>query len=269
MALVSRRTTQPTLPFDEHANASQTRAPRATPPRRGEVPRAVVDRETRTSPIAFVLVRSPRARRYILRLRPDGVVRVTIPFRGSRREALDVIERHRLWIERQWRQRAAVDGERGTWRDGTSILFRGGEVALLVAATASGARIEFADQVVSALDPQQVRAAVERRLRDLACEELEPRLRSLAEQFGVSVTHVTVRDQRTRWGSCSRSGRISLNWRLVQMPPFVCDYILLHELMHTRQANHSRRFWREVETVCPGYREAEQWLRHNGRTLWS
>jgi len=74
-----------------------------------------------------------------------------------------------------------------------------------------------------------------------------------------------VRNQRTRWGSCSRRGVISLNWRLIQLPAFVSDYVVLHELMHRRQLNHSDKFWREVEQVCPDYRSAERWLKqHSG-----
>jgi hypothetical protein len=220
------------------------------------------------SPIAYVLVRSPRARRYILRLRPDGVVRVTIPARGSRREALEVIERNRSWIERQWRQRMAERRAHDLWQDGTRILFRGHEVTLAVWSTHDGWLVRFADQTVRVGPNIRIRDAVEGRLRDLAEHELAPRLRDFARQHGLAVKQVTVRNQRTRWGSCSRRGSISLNWRLVQMPPSVCDYILLHELMHIRQANHSRRFWREVEAVCPDFRDAETWLRRTGRTLW-
>jgi len=75
------------------------------------------------------------------------------------------------------------------------------------------------------------------------------------------VKRVTVRGQRTRWGSCSRRGTISLNWRLIQTPEDVRDYIILHELAHLRQMNHSDRFWREVERLCPDYRSAERWLK--------
>jgi predicted metal-dependent hydrolase len=76
-----------------------------------------------------------------------------------------------------------------------------------------------------------------------------------------------VRDQRSRWGSCSRSGSITLNWRLVQMPPFVRDYIVIHELMHRREMNHSPRFWRHVAAACPRHLEARKWLRTEGKKL--
>jgi hypothetical protein len=91
---------------------------------------------------------------------------------------------------------------------------------------------------------------------------------ALAAQHELAYERVTVRGQRSRWGSCSRKGTISLNFRLIQLPPEVCDYILIHELMHLRQQNHSRRFWRLVEKACPEFREAERWLRTHGTMLF-
>jgi predicted metal-dependent hydrolase len=105
------------------------------------------------------------------------------------------------------------------------------------------------------------------RLRTAAAAALPCRLRALAAAHGLRVARVTIRNQHTRWGSCSRSGSVSLNWRLVLMPDPVRDYVLIHELMHLRHANHSRRFWRAVEEACPWYREARRWLRKHGDTL--
>ena len=88
-----------------------------------------------------------------------------------------------------------------------------------------------------------------------------------AAQHQLIVRRVSVRNQKSRWGSCSRKGTISLNWRLVQSPPFVLDYIILHELMHLRHMNHSTRYWREVQRVCPDYQNAERWLKQNAALL--
>jgi predicted metal-dependent hydrolase len=88
-----------------------------------------------------------------------------------------------------------------------------------------------------------------------------------ATQHELPVKRVTVRNQRSRWGSCSRRGTISLNWRLIQAPGFVRDYIILHELAHLRHMNHSRRYWAEVERLCPGYLEAERWLKRHSALL--
>ena len=112
-----------------------------------------------------------------------------------------------------------------------------------------------------------LRPAVERHLRSLAARELPARVWELAQARGFPVRRVTVRNQRSRWGSCSRKGTISLNWRLLQAPPFVRDYIVLHELAHLKEMNHSHRFWAEVESLCPGYADAERWLKQHASLL--
>lgn len=100
-------------------------------------------------------------------------------------------------------------------------------------------------------------------LRRRARIELTARLRTLAAQHGFEAGRVTIRDQRSRWGSCSPSGDISLNWRLVTMPDAVRDYVLLHELAHLREPNHSRRFWRLMSQICPDWRDARRWLQEH------
>jgi predicted metal-dependent hydrolase len=104
-------------------------------------------------------------------------------------------------------------------------------------------------------------------LRAQALAELPPRLLELAGQHGLTVARVSVRNQRWRWGSCSPNGHICLNWRLVQMPPWVRDYVMIHELMHLKRMDHSRKFWKLVERACPSYLEARAWLRANQLAL--
>jgi predicted metal-dependent hydrolase len=96
----------------------------------------------------------------------------------------------------------------------------------------------------------------------------DPAFLGLAERYGITVTRVLVRNQRSRWGSCSRRGTITLNWRLVLVPDFVREYVMLHELMHRRELNHSARFWRLVADVCPRMDEAVRWLRIDGARLF-
>jgi predicted metal-dependent hydrolase len=229
------------------------------------VPPPTTGRSTTSDRIDFV--RTPRARRYILRIRPDGSLRVTVPRWGSRREARDFVARQRRWIEQE-RQRVLQEHGSREWQDGSEILLRGERVRVTVAREAEGVAILYGDRRVSARNADDVRAAIEQDLRQLAREELEPRLRALAAQHDLRPGRVSIRNQRSRWGSCAREGNIALNFRLVQMPPAVCDYVLLHELMHLRQQNHSRRFWRLVEQVCPGVKEAERWLRVQGKALF-
>lgn len=105
-------------------------------------------------------------------------------------------------------------------------------------------------------------------LRARAARELPPALRELAARHDITVTAVSVRNQRSRWGACSARGAITLNWRLVFVPDFVREYVMLHELMHRKELNHSRRFWRLVAEVCPRHREARQWLLREGQELF-
>jgi predicted metal-dependent hydrolase len=117
------------------------------------------------------------------------------------------------------------------------------------------------------LAPSTVSADDLRTLKTRARMELPSRLLDMASAFGLHVARVSIRNQRTRWGSCGRDGHICLNWRLVLMPAWVSDYVLVHELMHLKRLDHSPAYWRLVAAACPSYRDARAWLRLNGPTL--
>jgi predicted metal-dependent hydrolase len=223
-------------------------------------------RATESHPvIEFVRVR--RARRYILRVRPDGTLRVTVPRGGSRREAEQFVQKHQRWISGE-RQRVQVEHAPRQWQHGSEILLHGTRVQIAVEADPVERVIRYGPRTITAPADADVRATVEDDLRELARAELIPRLRELATLHNLHVGSVSIRNQRSRWGSCARSGNIALNFRLVQMPAYVRDYVLVHELMHLKQQNHSRRFWRLVEAVYPDFREAERWLRLEGKSLF-
>lgn len=105
--------------------------------------------------------------------------------------------------------------------------------------------------------------------RQRAAEQLPGELLALARVHGIEVTRVSVRNQRSRWGACSSTGQITLNWRLVLVPDFVREYVMIHELMHRREMNHSKRFWKHVMAACPRTSEARAWLRREGRQLFT
>ena len=132
----------------------------------------------------------------------------------------------------------------------------------------------FADRQRAWIDKQLARLQAERAepreqlsqeetraLRSRAKRELPDRLLHLARQFGLRVSRVSVRNQQSRWGSCSPNGHICLNWRLVTMPDWVRDYVIVHELMHLKRLDHSQKFWKLVAAACPQYQEARAWLR--------
>lgn len=179
--------------------------------------------ESAPSP-AILLARHPRARRYVIRVGDDGRVRVTIPRWGSKRGALAFAEQERAWIEKQRRKMRE-------WQ-----------------------------QRKHARDGQEGQAARQQWIAR-AKVELPARLLQLAAKCGLRVAKVSVRNQKWRWGSCSRDGHICLNWRLVKLPDAVRDYVLIHELMHLRRMDHSPKFWALVERACPEYRQLRRQLR--------
>ena len=110
-------------------------------------------------------------------------------------------------------------------------------------------------------------AAQEQELRERAKSVLAQRTAYFARQVGVTYGRITVRDQKTRWGSCSQTGNLNFNFRLILAPPEVLDYVVVHELCHRRQMNHSAQFWQEVAQVLPDYRKRKAWLTENGWRL--
>lgn len=180
-------------------------------------------------PARIVFVRHRRARRFVLRVLDDGRVRVTLPRWAAQREAQAFVDSNTAWIADQRARRTPPAAA------ATSVL----------------------------------RPLVHRWHRRRAERDLPARLLALAQTHDIAVARVSVRDQRSRWGACSSRGTITLNWRLILVPDFVCEYVLLHELMHRRELNHSRRFWRLVAACCPRHLEARRWLKTEGKRLWA
>jgi predicted metal-dependent hydrolase len=216
----------------------------------------------------IVFERSTRAERYRLTLRRDGVAVATIPPRGSEREARAFVAQHRDWLERARARQRQKPRAASVWTLGTHVLWRGEMAEIRRAADGERPQVCVASDVfrVPRLDGD-LRPTLEAHFLRRAKIELPARTWELAAETGMAVKEVAVRNQRTRWGSCTQGGIISLNWRLIQAPDSVRDYVIYHELMHLREMNHSARFWRRVEEVCPAWREAESWLKRNGSLL--
>ena len=201
----------------------------------------------------------PNARRYILRVNAAGNGGcVTIPRGGSLAEARIFAKRNAPWLELRLRQRREAAKE--TVAPG-KILFRGEELDIH---TPSPSLPTFFHSFPMEKEDE---AQLKRALWQLAWRELPGRVGELAAQHGLAMKRVSVRNQRSRWGSCSARGVVSLNWRLVQTPDFVRDYIIVHELMHLRQMNHSSRYWKLVYEAFPRTDAAEKWLKQHAGLL--
>jgi predicted metal-dependent hydrolase len=174
---------------------------------------------------------------------------------------MEFVRRNSAWIEKQLEKRAAEPVRSRAWVEGTEILLRGEKVVLRVVSFAGLKVIQFDDHTIPLSgEVSDLRTEVEAYLWGLAEKELVARTLQFAGHLKLAVRRVMVRNQRSRWGSCSSKRTVSLNWRIIQAPPFVRDYLILHELMHLREMNHSPRFWQLVQAACPAYREAEAWL---------
>ncbi|OUW16642.1 MAG: hypothetical protein CBD18_06495 [Opitutales bacterium TMED158] len=208
-----------------------------------------------------VLFRCRRnARRYIAKVDSQGNVVVTVPRGGTKRGAWAFLKEHEKWL-RQQRRRALEQLASRKLLAGDWIWFRGQRETLEVikdwgrpVLLCGKERIFLADEAMELGGPLSTH------LRSLAKRELTELARELAGRFEIDISRVIIRDQQTRWGSCSESGTISLNWRLILAPQETVEYIVIHELMHRREMNHSTAFWTLVEAACPRYKDHEKWL---------
>jgi predicted metal-dependent hydrolase len=211
---------------------------------------------------------SRRARRLAVRVYPDARVEVVVPPRVRPREVEQFVAQHREWIDSKRAAalarrppaevfppasiRFALTGE--TWRVHAAGGDRARVKALADAQGGSGGILSLAGT------PRALRPALRAWLLRVARERLEPRVELLAQRTGVPYSRVAIRRQRSRWGSCSVRGTISLNACLLFQRAEVVDYLIVHELMHVRHMNHSARFWEAVERHCPGWRALDREL---------
>ena len=225
---------------------------------------------------------SARARRLSIRVYPDARVEVVVPPRAQPREVELFIATHREWIdskrEAALRNRpepqpfppATIELRASSEAWALHLAGGAGRLRLVEGASIAGKRVLQARGVAA---PDKLRAALRAWLMRAAHDRLAPRVAALAATTGVSYGHVSIRRQRSRWGSCSARGTISLNCCLLFQPPEVVDYLIVHELMHVKHMNHSARFWQAVERHCASWRaldrELVQGWRHVPRWVFS
>lgn len=204
--------------------------------------------------------RSTRARRLSLRVsRLDGVVTLTLPTRASKASALAFLNERADWL------RQTLDGIEGPLPVtlGLHLPVEGVILTLAPGATRHAA-IEGATLLVPAARPAAAALAF---LRNRARERLTQRVAHHAQALGRPAGTLTLRDTRSRWGSCTAKGDLMFNWRLILAPPPVLDYVAAHEVAHLAQMNHSPAFWAEVARLFPAHLEARRWLKTQGTHL--
>ncbi|WP_205695838.1 M48 family metallopeptidase [Conexibacter sp. SYSU D00693] len=215
------------------------------------------------SELAYSIRRSSRARRVGVRVDPrDGAVEVVLPTWARVRDAEAAVVELRPWIDRRLAEAAAARAH--VEARGSTVPYLG--TALELVPEHGRTRVHRRGDVLL-VPAGDARAALERWYRRQARAELVPRVDAATAALGVSYTSLTVRDQRTRWGSCTSKGGLSFNWRLLLAPEAVLDYVVWHEACHLVVLDHSTRFWSLLGSHLPGYAEPQRWLRRHGATL--
>ncbi len=205
---------------------------------------------------------------------PDGV-ELVVPRRMALRHATPLVHEKRRWIERTLHRMHEAERAIPTARleDGGVVPYLGAELTLRVSIEAGRRRPHVARRgAVLAVrlgesGPDALRSALERWYRRRARVEIEPRLDAAVACARTAYASLSIRGQRTRWASCSSSGHMSFNWRLLLAPERILDYVIEHEVAHLSVLDHSSRFWRLLGERFPRYREHERWLRTHGPAL--
>jgi predicted metal-dependent hydrolase len=213
--------------------------------------------------LVYAIRRSSRARRVRVNVDASRGVEVVLPQRAAKREASAAVQELRPWIERRLadleRARAVVAARQGT------VPYLGQTLLLVV--QPGRTRVHRRGSELLVPDGADRLPALERFYRRAAHAEIFPRLDQACAQTGVSYARLTIRGQRSRWASCSCSGTMSFNWRLLLAPAPVLDYVIWHEVCHLEVMDHSPRFWKLVGECCPDYRQHVRWLRQHGASL--
>ena len=192
-------------------------------------------KENKPFTIEYEIIRS-RRKTCSIELKKDGTLTIRIPSYGHNSDVIQMLIKKQFWIADKL------------------------------------AELEYRKQSAPASQYTEAqRLALEKRYRDAAKEYIPMRVAYYALTYSHFISHpyhtITIRDQKTRWGSCSSRGNLSFNWRLMLAPPAVLDYVVVHELCHLEHMNHSKDFWQCVESILPDYKERRKWLKEHGQEL--
>ena len=208
---------------------------------------------------------NPRARRIVMRVHPTtGAVTVTAPSRGGAGPALAFVRGETQWIARQLQRLPKPVA----LAPGATVPFLGAAHPVRHSLSRGPAPVWLADGAIMVSGRTE---HASRRLTDFFKQQAKTMLAARAAEYAVRLGtrpgRVSVRDTKSRWGSCSQTGALSFSWRLIFAPDFVRDYVVAHEVAHLKEMNHSARFWALVKSLSPDTARARQWLREHGRSL--
>lgn len=202
-------------------------------------------------------------RRVWIRVHPSGSVVVVASPRYAEHTLWRLVERHREWIQRQRQRFRSM--ERIQLAKG-ELLYRGKAYRFVQRVRLGATVLLYPHRRTIESGENLLDAAIQRQWYTNEAERLiRRRTRQLAERYGFRYRQIEVGDYASAWGYCSHDGIITFDWRIAKVPPFVMDYLVLHELLHTKIPHHGPRFWRRLDAICPDYRRAVEWLNTYGR----
>jgi len=213
--------------------------------------------------VAVIVTKSARAKKMKLKIRSNGSVELVLPKRASLKRGYEFVVSEKVWVARMVQNvepsvafapgislpilgiphtlSHAPEMRRGVWQEDGNI-FVSGEIAHF---------------------PRRLRDWIKREAKQILIRKVD----YYAEKIDKPVRRITIRDQKSRWGSCSSAGNLNFSWRLLLMPEKVMSYIVAHEVAHLEHMNHSQEFWELVESLCPDMEESKHWLKMNGTSL--
>ena len=218
-----------------------------------------LEREGRSLPVQVEMRRQPRARHFRLRVKTRERALLTLPWQASYEEAEAFLNTHRDWLTEHLATKPTPDSLAAYMLEKQAITVRGRSLEIDWTVVSGrrevSAKVEWTEHsiVIAAADEADnfTTANWLGLLKSISKVQLDLRVCDLAERVSLKIPPVSVRDQESRWGSCSSSGRLSLNWRLILLPPELQDYVIYHELAHLTEHNHSSRFWDLLHTYDP------------------
>jgi len=218
--------------------------------------------------MTYIIKRSAKRRKLTITVERDRSVIVHAPENVSDEKIEQVVESKRQWIyEKIGHPQKYQDLPHAPGKEivsGESALYLGRQYRIEVVKTGLD-KIQFAHRFFIP-DTKRTEALQEWYI-GRAKEKIVPRVKHHAHQLGVDVTEVKIVDNRYRWGSCTMKDNVNFNWRLIKAPMFVIDYVIVHELTHLMEANHTPRFWNIVRAQAPTMEKAKAWLKENGQLL--
>lgn len=229
--------------------------------------------------IPYIIKKSAKAKHIRITVARNGVV-ATAPVFMSEKKVIVFVEQKKAWIAKKVDRFAGftLDSKTREFADGEELTFQGEKFKLRVvesdkkntSAQIKGdcLTVHINREIPLDIRPTEIQSRLVQLYKDLAREAVTERVEFFKQQLDVEYNQIRIKEQRSRWGSCSKKGNLNFNWKLVIAPPDVIDYVVVHEVCHLRHMNHLQDFWRCVETVLPDYRDSKNWLKENGWKLY-